>query len=285
MLKHVHQLFAHTHQRRGSARRQVKPAEQLLPARFGGGVDFCGGVVGRSGLPGGDRLFHARMFGSKPLAQRFKECDARTDGQLGVTPQNLPRQSNARRLAAAGQQILTQFHQAFGTGRRIATPVTGEQRAAALGNCLQQFAEKRGVHLGMIAGPMTRSGNHVAMPGAIHNITTPRIISPTKGSTPHITSRSGISGAILLMTKILRPTGGWIRPISMTMVMITPNQMRSKFAARSGGRMIGAVIRMMETGGRKNPSTTTISRMVVSRIQRERCSDTIHSAVDWLMCR
>ena len=53
------------------------------------------------------------------------------------------------------------------------------------------------------------------------------------------------------MTKMFRPTGGWISPISITMVMTTPNQMMSKLAARSGGRMIGAVIRMIDTGGTK----------------------------------
>jgi hypothetical protein len=47
--------------------------------------------------------------------------------------------------------------------------------------------------------------------------------------------------------------------------------------------MIGAVIRMMETGGRKKPSTTTISRIAVSSAQRESSSETIHYAVDWLM--
>ena len=71
----------------------------------------------------------------------------------------------------------------------------------------------------------------------------------------------------------------------MTMVMITPNQMRSKPAALSGGRIIGAVIRIMETGGRKKPSTTTISRIAASSTQRESSNETIHCAVDWLMCR
>ena len=33
--------------------------------------------------------------------------------------------------------------------------------------------------------------------------------------------------------------------------------------------MIGAVIRMIETGGRKKPSTTTMSRIAVSSTQRE----------------
>jgi hypothetical protein len=40
--------------------------------------------------------------------------------------------------------------------------------------------------------------------------------------------------------------------------------------------MIGAVTRMMETGGRKKPRTTTISRIAVSSTQRESSSGTIH---------
>ncbi len=69
------------------------------------------------------------------------------------------------------------------------------------------------------------------------------------------------------------------------MVMTTPNQMMSKFAARSGGRMIGAVIRMIETGGRKKPSTTTMTRIAANNSQRGRCIATIDSATDCEMCR
>ena len=94
-----------------------------------------------------------------------------------------------------------------------------------------------------------------------------------------------MSGATLRITNRFSPTGGWIRPISITTVITTPNQIRSKPAARSGGRMIGAVIRMIETGGRKKPSTTTSSRIIASSGQRDSDRPTIHSAADWLMCR
>src|SRR6266481_950816 len=133
--------------------------------------------------------------------------------------------------------------------------------------------------------PMTACGNHVAISGNMHSKTTASIISPTNGITPHTTSRKGISGAMFLITKMFSPTGGWMRPISMMMVMITPNHTRSKPAALSGGRMIGAVIRMIETGGRKKPSTTTISRIAASSTQRESSNETIHCAVDWLICK
>ena len=133
--------------------------------------------------------------------------------------------------------------------------------------------------------PMIASENQVAIPGKRHKRTMEIIISTTNGMTPQITSLNGISGAMFLITKILRPTGGWINPISITIVITTPNQIRSKPAALSGGRMIGAVIRMIETGGRKKPSTTTISRIAARRIQSDSCNSTIDCAADWLMCK
>jgi len=45
-------------------------------------------------------------------------------------------------------------------------------------------------------------------------------------------------------------------PISITMVMTTPNQMMSKCAARSA-QDDRPRSQMIETGGRKKPSTTT----------------------------
>ena len=74
-------------------------------------------------------------------------------------------------------------------------------------------------------------------------------------------------------------------PISITIVITTPNHTRSKPAARSGGRMIGAVIRMIEAGGRKKPSTTTISSSAQSRSQGENCCATIQAAALCEMCR
>ena len=94
------------------------------------------------------------------------------------------------------------------------------------------------------------------MSGTKHTANIATAIRNTNGSVPHITSDREISGAMFLITKRLSPTGGWMRPISITMVMTTPNQIRSKPAALIGGRMTGAVIKMIETGGRKKPSTT-----------------------------
>ena len=65
-----------------------------------------------------------------------------------------------------------------------------------------------------------------------------------------------------LMTKRLRPTGGVIRPISMLMVRMSANQIGSKPAWVMIGNSIGAVIRMIATGGRNMPATSRNTLMM-----------------------
>jgi hypothetical protein len=60
----------------------------------------------------------------------------------------------------------------------------------------------------LVFSPITASESQVAMPGKKHIRTTATIISATNGITPQITSRSGMSGAMFLMTNRLSPTGG-----------------------------------------------------------------------------
>jgi hypothetical protein len=78
-----------------------------------------------------------------------------------------------------------------------------------------------------------------------------------KGITPRMIWRKPMSGAMPLMTKRLSPTGGVMRPISMLMVRTMPNQIGSKPAARMPGMITGVTIRMIATGGRKQPSTSS----------------------------
>ena len=68
--------------------------------------------------------------------------------------ENFAGERDARGFPAAGQKILAQLDEVFGAGRRIAAPVAGKQRAAALGNRLQQFPEERGVHFRPSALPI-----------------------------------------------------------------------------------------------------------------------------------
>ncbi len=48
---------------------------------------------------------------------------------------------------------------------------------------------------------------------------------------------------------------------------------------------MGAVIRMIDTGGRKKPNTITISSITASSSHFDRCRPTTQLAADWLMCR
>jgi hypothetical protein len=88
------------------------------------------------------------------LRQSLEEGDARADGKRAVMAEDGAGERDAGSFPAAGQKMFAQLDEAFGARRRIATPVTGKQRAAALGNRLQQFPEKRGVHLGPMALPI-----------------------------------------------------------------------------------------------------------------------------------
>ena len=76
-----------------------------------------------------------------------------------------------------------------------------------------------------------------------------------KGSEPLKISGREISGAIPLITYKFRPTGGVIKPIPMFIVKITANQIGSNPAFSIMGNKIGVVIKMIATGGKKNPAT------------------------------
>ena len=149
----VHQVFAHRDQRRGAAGREIEPAEQLLPARLGGVMQLGGGLVAPLARPGIDRRIDALAVDPEARRQRLEEGDARTGRQFVVAGENLARERDARGLAAPGQQLLAQLDQALRACRSVTAPVARavDQRAAALRNGLQHFAEKRGVHPVLIA--------------------------------------------------------------------------------------------------------------------------------------
>ena len=101
VIERVQQLLAHADQRRGAARREIEAAEQLLPARFGGGVDLGRGLVGGRRLPGGNGGVEPRPVGAEPVRQRLEEGDARADRQFAVLRQNFAGQRHAGGFAAA----------------------------------------------------------------------------------------------------------------------------------------------------------------------------------------
>jgi hypothetical protein len=94
---------------------------------------------------------------AKTGRQRLEEGDARPDRQLRVAGEDFAGERHAGGLAAAGQQFLAQFDEAFRPLWRIAAPLalTVEQRPAPVRYALQKLAEKRRIHhLPEIVGPM-----------------------------------------------------------------------------------------------------------------------------------
>ena len=105
MIERIEKLLAHAHQRGGAARREIEPAQQLLPARFRGGVNGGGGLVGGRGLPGGDGGIEPVAVRAEAVGQGLEKGDPRAGGQLGVFGEDVLRQCHAGRLATAGQQL------------------------------------------------------------------------------------------------------------------------------------------------------------------------------------
>ena len=86
----------------------------------------------------------------------------------------------------------------------------------------------------------------------------------TNGSTPLKMVVKLTSLTTLLITNTFMPTGGWIRPSSTVMTMITPNQIGSKPSAVTTGKMIGTVRMIIAIASIRQPSTRYISMMSAS---------------------
>jgi hypothetical protein len=107
-------------------------------------VQLGGGFVRRRLLPRFDRVGDAGAVGTEGGGERLEEGDARSDGQILVAAEDVAGQCHAGGFAAAGQQRLAQLQQASrALPRRLAAL---DQGTAAVGDALQHFAEKGGVH-------------------------------------------------------------------------------------------------------------------------------------------
>jgi hypothetical protein len=95
-------------------------------------------------LPLLDRRLDAGAVGAEGGGERLEKRNPRPDGQILVAAEDVAGQRHARGLAAAGQQRLAQLQQA---GRALARRFAAlNQGAAAVGDALQHFAEKGGIH-------------------------------------------------------------------------------------------------------------------------------------------
>ena len=101
MHQRVHQVFAHRDQRGGAAGREIEPAEQLLPARLGGEMQFGRGLVGALARPGIDRRVDALAIDRRSAspAPRRTRCAGRWSARrsalrisrASATPEASPR--------------------------------------------------------------------------------------------------------------------------------------------------------------------------------------------------
>ena len=142
----VEKLFAHAHECRGAAGREIKPAEQFKAARLAGVMKFGGVVGGRRLAPLRDGGIDTGAIVAESPRQSFKEGNPGTDGQVVVAREDFARQRHAGGLASSRKQRLAEIDQ---TGRALMRRLAAfaqDQGAAAVGDALQHLAKKRGVH-------------------------------------------------------------------------------------------------------------------------------------------
>src|SRR5262249_32835802 len=137
-IERVEKLLAHAHECGGAAGREVKASQQLLPARLGRAMDLRRRVVARLGAPRRDGSVELVMVGAEAMSERLEERNARTRGQLRIALQDLARERHARRLAAAGEQLIAKLHQARRALLRALATLAGaiDERAPALRDAL-----------------------------------------------------------------------------------------------------------------------------------------------------
>ena len=104
-------ILAHPHQAQGSVRRVVETAEQFLPAWFGRTDDIGRAAVGRVIEIRGGGLRQRIFRGGELAGQDLEEVILFLGLQRSVALQDLFRQGDARRLAAAAQQLVAQLAQ------------------------------------------------------------------------------------------------------------------------------------------------------------------------------
>src|SRR5712672_352059 len=111
------------------------------------------------------------------------------------------------------------------------------------------------------AHPIMRCGSQVASNGNRIKITSRMRSVTTNGITPLKIVANDTSLTTLLITKTFIPTGGWMRPSSTVITMITPNQIGSKPRWVITGKMIGTVRMIMAIASIRQPSTRYITMM------------------------
>ena len=102
------------------------------------------------------------------------------------------------------------------------------------------------------------------MIGKAIRMTSRRMSVAMNGNTPLKIDENVTSCTTLLITKTFMPTGGWIRPSSTVMTMMTPNQIGSKPSWVTTGKMIGTVRMIIAMASIRQPSTRYITMISAS---------------------
>src|SRR6266481_2407367 len=114
------------------------------------------------------------------------------------------------------------------------------------------------------AHPIMRCGSQVASNGNRIKITSRMRSVTTNGITPLKIVANDTSLTTLLITKTFIPTGGWMRPSSTVITMMTPNQIGPKPSSLITGKMIGTVRITMASASIRHPSTTYMTMISAS---------------------
>jgi hypothetical protein len=121
-------------------------------------------------LPTRDRRFHAGFVGPETLGQYLEKCDARTGRQFAITIEDLGRQRDAGGFTTPREQMLAKLDDRFRMGFTLRLALAAQEGAAALGNRLQELAEKRTIHPELAFFRKCRCRNDVAIASAPHKI-------------------------------------------------------------------------------------------------------------------
>ena len=109
-----------------------------------------------------------------------------------------------------------------------------------------------------------REGSHKARIGNAIKITRRIKSVMINGMTPLKMVVKLTSLITLFITNTFIPTGGWIRPSSTVITMITPNQIGSKPRCVITGKMMGMVRMIIAIASIRQPSSRYISMMSAS---------------------
>ena len=135
-------MLAHAHQRERRPRRHVEAAEQFLPARLAGEVEFGGRGIRSGAAVAGDRGVEAGAVRPEGFGKRLEEGDALARLHARIAVEDVGGERDARRLAPTGEKLLAPLHQRCRLGGARRAGVAIEERAAAIRDGGEKIAEE-----------------------------------------------------------------------------------------------------------------------------------------------